>query len=228
MPRSFGTLPKSTLTSIQENNSAKELTLPEGTYFASRRAAQDFDRTITDVDLVEACFGFDDDDDIENDVANNNSGGPKRIVQNTTKSGGLSEIRAMYKRFLHSSDADGATKKSKAAVPDSGKSKAKTVKNTAKSPAKAVMSPAKAVMSPRKEVRNVFGDAGGKQKDIRSAFVAKSSDKDKHANKAVLFEEVETVRIQINSACAIILYNCCFVFPNCVFNLGPRQTSKLQ
>lgn len=208
VPRSFGVLPKSTTNSIQTTvNSTKDssVTLPEASYFSSRRAAQVFERNVDNQNFNDDCFGFDDgddDDEITNETINKE---PERIdtTNNTTKFGSkseteksaLKEIRANLKRFLHNSnvDKDESIKKSKVTSKQaiSDKNKAKKVTTPVKSPAKPVKSPAK----PKRNV--VFGDTGTKQKDIRSAFAVKPTDKRKKDNSkdgpVSLFEEVDTV-----------------------------------
>lgn len=74
MPRSFGVLKRSTLNSTSGDQSSvgSKITLPEASYFTSRRAADDFDRTMNDSNLMDEYFGFSDgdgegdDDDIDN------------------------------------------------------------------------------------------------------------------------------------------------------------------
>lgn len=201
MPRSFGVLPKSTVNSIHTINSTKEsLTLPEASYFSSRRVAQDFDRIVDTHNAIDDCFGFDLDDDDE-DVpseptdkrSENTNESAITLSKTTSKKEPLKEIREKLKRFLQNPEAEPneSVKKTKVIRFETAidKSKAKKVKTPMKSPAKVVNSPAK----PKRNI--VFGDTAAKQKDIRSAFTAKSGDK--HAKKdnadPVLFGEIETV-----------------------------------
>lgn len=213
MPRSFGVLAKSSLNSLQINDSTKtiEHTLPEASYFSSRRVADDFDRHVNDQNIIDDCFGFgvgDDDEEIDNNETYNEPQKDSNKTKNVTNSetGGLDEIRSKLKRFLHNPDIDETIKKSKVTnkaiefktpAKKTGKTPNKTPSKTPnKTPAKTpIKSPAKTSKSPAKVKRNVFGEIGGKQKDIRNAFATRS-DKDKHSKdkpKAVLFEEIETV-----------------------------------
>lgn len=204
MPRSFGSLAKSTLNSIQTDNLSKELdiTLPEASYFSSRRAADDFDRSINNQNFVDDCFGFDvaDDEDIDinNDTVTEDVGSGKdqaakeKERQLEMEKSALKEIRARLKRFLHNPESNDVTaKKTKVDSNDRlRKKKVKSpVKNTAKSPAKTVKTPVKRHV--------VFGEGGAKQKDIRNAFTTKAGDKDKHKKPddgpVALFEEIDTV-----------------------------------
>lgn len=217
VPRSFGMLAKSSLNSIQTNNSAKtdELTLPEASYFTSRRDAEDFDRIVEDSNIIDDCFGFDigDDDETDNNVTNKTLEQTSNETKHITKSetSGLSEIRSKLKRFLHQPEKLNETvKKSKFNNKATRfKSPAKTLSKTpAKTPGKTPAktpgktpgkSPAKAAKSPAKVKRNVFGETVAKQKDIRSAFAARS-DKEKNSKDdavATLFQEFETVRARI-------------------------------
>lgn len=209
MPRSFGTLPKSTANSIQTVNSTKEtsLTLPEASYFSSRRAAQDFDRNVDNQNFIDNCFGFDDidDEEVTDEPANKESENDKTIDNDVTKTEAekLKEIRSRLKRFLQNPDAEPneSVKMAKVTKPETltDKNKAKKGKTPKKTPMKTpTKSPSKAVSIPERPKRNiVFGDTGAKQKDIRSAFTVKTTDKhskaDKSKNDPVLFEEVETV-----------------------------------
>lgn len=186
LPRSFGALKKSTLnsTSVGQTSVESNITLPEGSYFTSRRAADEFDRTMNDSNFMDDCFGFDEDDEIDN---NNDT----LIEEPKSKSGALDEIRARLKRFLHNPDADDTIKKTKTIVNDRPAKKKAIQKTPIKSPAK------KSNRTPIK--RNVvFADTGAKQKDIRSAFTAKMQ----HAkagttntsdDSIALFEEVVPV-----------------------------------
>lgn len=205
MSRSFGVLQKSTTNSIQTVNSTNDtsLTLPEASYFSSRRVAQDFDRHIDDQNFVDNCFGFDDgdDDEITEETANKESDHAQTVDNDISKSETekIKEIRARLKRFLHNPDAEQneSIKISKVTNTEMVTDKAKKGKTPKKTPMK---SPAKTIKSPTKPKRNiVFGDAGAKQKDIRNAFTAKTTDKHSKSDKskdgpvAVLFQEVETV-----------------------------------
>lgn len=209
MPRSFGTLSKSTANSIRTVNSTKDtsFTLPEASYFSSRRAAQDFDRNIDNQNFIDNCFGFDDidDEEVTDETANKESENSKTIDNDVTKSEAekLKEIRSRLKRFLQNPDAEPneSHKMAKVTKPHTltDKNKAKKGKTPKKTPMKTpTKSPAKVVSIPERPKRNiVFGDTGAKQKDIRSAFTAKTADKHSKADKTkddpVLFEEVETV-----------------------------------
>lgn len=206
MPRSFGVLQKSTTNSIQTVNSTKDtnLTLPEASYFSSRREAQDFDRHIDDQNFVDNCFGFDDgddDDEITDVTANKESEHAQTVDNDVSKSETekLKEIRARLKRFLHNPDAEPneSIKMSKVTNTETTTDKAKKGRTPKKTPIK---SPTKTIKSPAKPKRNiVFGDTGAKQKDIRNAFTAKTTDKHSKSDKskdgpaAVLFQEVDTV-----------------------------------
>lgn len=209
MPRSFGTLAKSTINSLHTINSTKssELTLPEASYFSSRRAPQDFDRIVDNENLIDDCFGFgldDDEDIVSDDTINKTSQNVDKTAINLSKSvsdkDALQEIRERLKRFLHHPEAkqNESVKKTKVTTSETapGKGKAKKVTTPMKN------STAKAVKSPSKQKRNVvFGEAAAKQKDIRNAFTGKSGDKDTNAKSnsaqnepAVnLFTEIETV-----------------------------------
>lgn len=191
MPRSFGTLHKSTLNSTSAGHTSVQsnITIPEGPYFTSRQAATaDYDRTIHDSQLMDDYFGFDDDDDTDN---NNDTLLEQSKSMSKPKCEALNEIRAGLKRFLHNPDAADATlKKSKTA---DKVSKKRAIKTPVKNPTK------KEKQTPVK--RNVvFGDTDAKQKDIRNAFTAKAQQNEKHAKSApttddtiVLFEEVVPV-----------------------------------
>lgn len=181
LPRSFGALKKSTLNStsaagqlsIQSNT-----TLPEAQYFASRRAADDFDRTVQDANLMDDYFGFDDDDDFDNNngtLFEQSKSTSQSQSMPTANAGALDEIRKNLKRFLHNPDAESQTAKV------SKKSPAKQPKRT----------PVK---------RNVvFTDAGAKQKDIRNAFTVQTKPKERNAiattsdDTIALFDEVVPV-----------------------------------
>lgn len=211
MPRSFGVIPKSATNSMQTANSTKDtsLTLPEASYFSSRRVAQDFDRNIDNQDFADNCFGFDDcdEEEIANETTNKESESAQPSDNDVTKSETekLKEIRARLKRFLHNPDAEPneSIKMSKVTKSEPAKKKGKTPKKTPlKTPIKTPLkSPAKAVAkSPAKErpKRNiVFGDTGAKQKDIRDAFAVKTTDKQSGKSKedpaALLFEDFDTV-----------------------------------
>ncbi|XP_031617571.1 protein dalmatian [Contarinia nasturtii] len=204
--RSFGVLPKSTLNSIQTSvNSTKDssVTLPEASYFSSRRAAQVFDRNVDSHSFADDCFGFDDDDEEEiiNETTNKESECAKTTTNTTAGSkseaekSALDEIRAKLKRFLHKPDVDKDESIKKTKVTSKQATADKTKAKHVRSPAK---SPAKVVKSPVKQKRNVvFGDTGAIQKDIRTAFAVKPSDKRKKDNSkdpVTLFEEVDTVQ----------------------------------
>lgn len=210
MPQNFGSFAKSTLNSIQTDNLSRELdiTLPEASYFTSRRDADDFDRSINNENFVDDCFGFDvgDDEDIEsnNDTLTENvkSGEDQTAKEKERKleieKSSLKEIRTRLKRFLQNPEnSDEMTKKTKVDNRLRKKKAKSPVKNTAKSPAKTVKTPVKRQV--------VFGEIGAKQKDIRNAFTAKAGDKDKQKKPddgpVVLFEEIETVCI-----CLLKLY----------------------
>lgn len=224
MPRSFGVLPKSTLNSIQSNNSKSVgFTLPEASHFSSRRAAEDFDRTVNDDNIIDECFGFDIGDEEEAETPNTES----EQTSNNTKPeiGGLSEIRSKLKRFLHNPEKfDETVKKSKTnnnrairfkspikgPIKTPGKTPNKSASKTPnKTPAKTPKkTPVKTAKTPDKVKRNVFGETGAKQKDIRSAFATRSEKQPKAGSSkddpaAALFEEIETV-------CANIIFNICF------------------
>lgn len=203
MPRSFGVLPKSTANSIQTVNSTKEsnLTLPEASYFSSRRVAQDFDRSIENQNFADNCFGFDDADDEEINM-NEETDHAQHEDFIKTEAEKLKEVRARLKRYLHNPDAEPneSIKMSKVTNIKTVKEKnmAKKAKTLKKTPVKPpIESPAKTAKSPAKPKRNiVFADAGAKQKDIRNAFTAKTTDKhskSKDNPATILFEEVETV-----------------------------------
>lgn len=212
IPQSFGSLAKSTRNSVPTNSTSKELdiSLPEALYFTSRRAADDFDRSINNQNFVDDFFGFDDDDnddDDVNDFVSNNytsNGRAEREIQIEKERqleierGSLKEIRAKLKRFLHNPEVEACNdtvKKTKIDRSDKPKRKnIKTpIKNTTKSPAKLAKTPIKTPVK-----RNVvFAETATKQKDIRSAFMTKASDKNKHSklddDLVPLFEEIETV-----------------------------------
>lgn len=223
VPRSFGMLAKSTLNSIQTNNSAKtdELTLPEVSYFTSRRDAEDFDRIVDDSNIIDDCFGFDigDDDEPDNNVTNKTHEQTSNETKHITKpeTGRMIEIRSKLKRFLHHPEKlDETVKKSKTNNKATRfKSPAKTLSKTpAKTPGKTPgKSPAKAAKSPAKVKRNVFGENVAKQKDIRSAFAARSEkDKNSKDDAAVnLFQEFETVSARILFGISIIILNVFFI-----------------
>lgn len=193
MPRSFGALQKSTLNSItsvdgQSSSVQSNLMLPEGSFFTSRRAADDFDRTINDTNFMDDCFGFGDDDD---DVDNNND--DTLVDQSKPKKETLTEIRARLKRFLHN--------------PDDAIKKTKTIERPAKKRAvqkTPIKSPAKTAANRTPIKLNVvFADTGAKQKDIRTAFTDKMQQNEKRAKTGnnvnrsdesiTLFEEVVPV-----------------------------------
>lgn len=205
MPQSFGSLAKSTLNSISTKSTSKDadITLPEGSYFSSRRAAADFDRSIDSRNFVDDCFGFDEGDeevDINNDTLTNEPNDQTtKDSEKEPRKETLAEIRAKLKRFLVKQEkADGTVKKTR--IDGNDKFKKKNVRSPMKT-ATTMESPAKAVRTPVKKTpvkRNVvFGDTGAKQKDIRTAFTAKSSDKNKHTKlddgPITLFEEIDTV-----------------------------------
>lgn len=195
VPRSFGALKKSTLNSVSVGNSSAEdnITLPEGSYFTSRRAADDFDRTMNDSNLLDDYFGFNDDDEIDNNndtLVEQSKSMTSDSISKAQKTETLKEIRARLKRFLHNPEA---------------------ANDTIKKPAKK-----KAIKTPMKKSnrtpikRNVvFADTGTKQKDIRNAFTTKMQPNDKHAKAAgssttntsgdpiTLFEEVVPVCIDL-------------------------------
>lgn len=195
MPRSFGVLIKS----MQTTNTTKdtELTLPEASYFSSRRVAHDFDRHVENQNIGDDCFGFDTvDDDITDESIEKT---PEKTAKNDSKSKacGLEDIRAKLKRFLHNYEAEPneSMKKTKVTSTTMKTTPMKLSTEATKSPMKSL---AKTVKTPAKQKRNVvFGDTGAKQKDIRSVFTAKSNDKpdsSKDNPVANLFGEVETVR----------------------------------
>lgn len=169
--RSFGVLLKSTKNAIQTTKDI-EFTLPEASYFSSRRDARDFDRAVENQNFADDCFGFDDGDD-EVEITHNNNN-----IAETTQTDDikipLMKCLAKFKRFRQNPDAEPilSIKKSKNTKAAVDKNKAKKVKSPVKISAEATDK------SPAKQKRNViFGDTGAKQKDIRSAFT--SSDKQK-------------------------------------------------
>lgn len=194
VPRSFGAFNKSTFNSTSGGQISvdNKITLPEGSYFTSRRAADDFDRTINESNLMDDYFGFDDDDENDNNNDNTLVEQSKTVASDSVaKSKGLDEIRAKLKRFLHNPDAaaDNTIKRSKTT---SGSARKRAARTPIKSPAK------KSTRTPIK--RNiVFADTAVKQKDIRSAFTAKTQPAEKRATNTsddtiTLFEEVVPVR----------------------------------
>lgn len=199
-------LKRSTLNSTSGDQSSvgSKITLPEASYFTSRRAADDFDRTINDSNLMDEYFGFSDGDGEgdDDDIDNNNDTlveQSKSIVASdtTSKPSGLDEIRARLKRFLHNPDAAAA------AAADPTIKKTKTNDGSARK--RAIRTPIKTeVRKPNRTPvkRNiVFADTDAKQKDIRAAFTAKTKQNEKHAktttnssgDSITLFEEVVPV-----------------------------------
>lgn len=194
-----------------------EFTLPEATYFSSRRVAEDFDRQADKSNFIDDCFGFDDGDDDDDEIVTESAN--KKVTDAITKpeneKGALKEIRAKLKRFLQNPDGESNESNMKDDSRVITANTAKKAKTTAKSPSKGDTSsskgetspskigesPAKVAKSPARPKRNVvFGDTGPKQKDIRNAFAVIPSDKRKKDNPkdgvvADLFTEVETVRI---------------------------------
>lgn len=206
MPRGFGSLTKSTLSSIPVNNiSNEDITLPEGSYFAVRPSTDDFDPSINCRDIIDDCFGFHDDDD-DDEIDNNNddtltekserSTEPtKDNLQSKKDTGPLDQLRTKLKRFLNNPDGtDETVKKSKIDV--NAKFRKKRVKSPKKLPPK---SPAKIAAPTSKNPikRNVvFAETGAKQKDIRNAFSGNTNKHTKINPEApILFEEIETVCI---------------------------------
>lgn len=188
--RSFGVLPNSTKDTIRTTKDI-EFTLPEASYFSSRRDARDFDRAGENQNFADDCFGFYDSDD-EVEITNNNND-----IAETTKTDDikipLMECLAKFKRFRQNPEAQPilGIKKSKNTKAAVDKNKGKKVKSPVKISANATNK------SPAKQKRNViFGDTGAKQKDIRSAFT--SSDKQKQDKSTddpavALFGENDTV-----------------------------------
>lgn len=186
--------------SVGNSSAEGNITLPEASYFTSRRAADDFDRTVNDSNLMDNYFGFDDDDEIDNnnDTLIEQSKSVTSESISKAKLEALDEIRARLKRFLHNPEAANVTIKRTKAIDSDKPAKKKAIKTPIKSPMK------KSNRTPIK--RNVvFADTGAKQKDIRNVFTAKMQQNDNHAKVAgasttntsgdpiTLFEEVVPV-----------------------------------
>lgn len=153
-----------------------------------RRTGFDFDHRRTSVETpnVAKTFGFDDDDDDDDDIGNIASTATPKAPTKVGPSA-LKRIRADLKRFLHGpSSPASASKQSKPSADDKNKRDQSILFN---SPAK--NKPANVFDEPEKN----------KQKDIRSAFEAKSSSDrsneptTSNANRAVLFQDDEIVSL---------------------------------
>lgn len=204
MPRSFGAFNKSTFNSTAGGQVSvdNKITLPEGSYFTSRRAADDFDRTLNDSNLMDEYFGFDDDDDNDN----NNDNTLVEQSKSMAPPKGLDEIRAKLKRFLHNPDAVAADSTIKKSKTTGGSAKKRALRTPIKSPVK------RSNRTPIK--RNiVFADTAAKQKDIRSAFTAKTTQQKTGDESITLFEEV----VPVSKDCDAFLV--CYLISCCKFNL---------
>lgn len=217
-PRSFGVLNKSTLDSISTGHSSavSKITLPEGSYFTSRRAADDFDRTINRSNQMDDYFGFggDDDDDDDAEIDNNNGTLVEKSISMTSysnsksksESGGLSEIRARLKRYLHNPNGAECTIKRTKATDSDKQTKKRAAKTPIKSPTK------KSNRTPVK--RNViFGDTGAKRKDIRNAFPTKVQHNEKQAKAGKTITSPVTLFSEVVPVCSI----CCVFHSNFLF-----------
>lgn len=191
---------------------ATNITLPEpqSLYLSVRRPSLQQNHELESFIDVDNCFGFDDDDDdddffnqskpnpISNPISNLSANSKpttskqktpvkKQNVQHAKKKPAISAIRANLKRFLHHVEAA-----------DDNLSVTKKPKPTTNAPK--ALSKAKKLKSPVKEKPKVIfnNTEGTKQKDIRSAFIAKAYDNakpstSKDADSIPLFEELETV-----------------------------------
>lgn len=179
---SFGSTSRASSQALSSRNSSlsrNTTTLPEVNYMSVRRTGTDFDHRPSSVEplTVEKCFGFDDDDD-DDDISNITVSTPTPTSKKVEPSA-LKRVRSELKRFLHGPISNAAaSKQSKQSADDRNK---REQPNLFKSPAK-------------NKPANVF-DEPNKQKDIRSAFEAKTANErnaqpsTSNANRMVLFED---------------------------------------
>lgn len=177
---SFGSVSRASMQTVGGSRNASinrsSNVLPGSNYVTSRRAGTDFDhrRTSLETPAIDKCFGFDDDDDDMPDTIELSTKAPAAANQSSA----LSKVRADLKRFLH-----GSTNKQPETAANTGNQRSGPT--LFKSPTK------------EKPV-NVIGVIDkNKQRDIRSAFVAKPSDtrniepSSSESNRIALFEEGE-------------------------------------
>lgn len=188
---SFGSVSRTSMPTVGGSRNASmnrsSNVLPGSNNVTSRRAGTDFDhrRTSLETPDIDKCFGFDDDDD---DMADNGAIElPTKAPAAANQSSALSKVRADLKRFLH-----GSTKKQPETAANTGNQRSGPT--LFKSPTK------------EKPVNGIGVFDKNRQRDIRSAFVAKSSDdrniepSSSGSNRIALFEEGEEgVIVSVNT-----------------------------